>query len=212
MKRKMRKALLAGMLSIAMTFSLVNASPIYTKAGENKDAAITLTNATFKVLNRGQSMPAYEDLYVWSNWTTVGTGTISTTEEIFNNEKLVGSHVVDVPEAAQDLLEEGEEIRWFTTKNYGNANWNNIYVYGKICKIGEETDEYIDASTITDYSNCYYTKFYVLQKGQKEPTSLEEIDQLKWDYAQTGYSTKQRRIMGYENVGRYWQRFQPFMV
>lgn len=157
--------------------------------------AVTLTDATFKVLNREQSIPMYSDLYVWCNWTTVGTGKIIETEEITNNEDLVEACVADVPAAAQELLEDGEEIRWFSTKKMGN--W---FVYGKICKVGEETDAYIDTNTITDYSNCYFTRYYILQYGQEQPTSLEQIDQLKWDYAQTGYATKQRRIMGYENV------------
>lgn len=205
MKNKWGRSLLAGLLCFAMMLTVVCVEPTYThasvKEAESDTAPVTLTNATFKVLKRGESLPIYEDLLVWRDWTTVGTGKVlTTTEAVENNEDLAGSYVAEVPEAAQDLLEEGEEIRWFTIRNYGNKNWNDWRVYGKICKIGEKTDEDIDASAITDYSNCYFTRFYILQDGQKAPTSLDDIDQLKWDYVQTGYSTKQRRIMGYENV------------
>ena len=51
---------------------------------------------------------------------------ISKTEEIINDEDFVESCVVDVPEAAQDLLEDGEEIRWISMKKFGD--W---VVYGQ---------------------------------------------------------------------------------
>jgi len=78
MKNKWGRSLLAGLLCFAMMLTVVCVEPTYThasvKEAESDTAPVTLTNATFKVLKRGESLPIYEDLLVWRDWTTVGTG------------------------------------------------------------------------------------------------------------------------------------------
>lgn len=184
MKRKVVQKLIASLFIAILTVMQVAENGILTHASATEENV----KACFYILAEGEERPASLSEIEGKQYMYANFGTITKAENVVNDADKISEKLVEVPGNASKYVTEGKKIEWYGMKTSGRG-W---YVYGEIV----DDTMVIPEPTEIPVKAC----FYILNKGQERPTSIEEYSEKTYLYANFGTVANPENIVDDKEV------------